>query len=127
MLVPSLVFAALSLGAAASRPQASTSQYDYIVVGGGTSGLVVANRLSELNNVTVAIIEAGGSVFNNSDVTDVLGYSLAFGSDVDWAYQTENQTYAGGRKQTIRAGKTLGGTSIINGKPCSVSPENYVL
>lgn len=121
MLVPSFVFAALSLGVAANR------SYDYIVVGGGTSGLVVANRLSELNNVTVAIIEAGGSVFNNSDVTDVLGYSLAFGSEVDWAYQTENQTYAGGLKQTIRAGKALGGTSTINGKTCSVLLHKCVL
>ncbi|KAL4806765.1 alcohol oxidase [Aspergillus unguis] len=111
MLFSSLALATLSLGAYASP----STHYDFVVVGGGTSGLVVANRLSEVHNVTVAIIEAGGSVFNNSDVTDVMGYSLAFGTEVDWAYQTENQTYAGGSKQTIRAGKALGGTSTING------------
>ncbi|KAL4957462.1 hypothetical protein BDW69DRAFT_156146 [Aspergillus filifer] len=109
-LLSSLVLAAFSLGAAAAP-----SQYDFVIVGGGTSGLVVANRLSELNNVTVAVIEAGDSVYNNSDVTNVLGYSLAFGTEIDWAYETVNQTYAGGATQIIRAGKALGGTSTING------------
>ncbi|CZR59352.1 related to choline dehydrogenase and related flavoproteins [Phialocephala subalpina] len=89
--------------------------FDYVIVGGGTSGLVIANRLSELANVTVAVIEAGASVFNNPNVTDVGGYGLAFGTDIDWAYQSTNQTYAGGAKQTLRAAKAVGGTSTING------------
>jgi choline dehydrogenase-like flavoprotein len=90
--------------------------YDYVIIGGGTSGLVIANRLSELSNVTVAVIEAGASVLNNPNVTDVGGYGLAFGTDIDWAYQSVNQTYAGGSKQTLRAAKAIGGTSTINGK-----------
>lgn len=114
MLVPSLAVAAFSIGVVANRNQ-SLSHYDFVIVGGGTSGLVVANRLSELSNFNVAVIEAGDSVFSDSNVTNVLGYGLAFGSEVDWAYQTENQSYAGGLKQTIRAGKALGGTSTING------------
>ncbi|KUJ14082.1 alcohol oxidase [Mollisia scopiformis] len=89
--------------------------YDYIIVGGGTSGLVIANRLSELSNVTVAVIEAGDSVLNNPNVTDVGGYGLAFGTDIDWAYQSTNQTYARGATQTLRAAKAIGGTSTING------------
>ncbi|KAF2725233.1 GMC oxidoreductase [Polychaeton citri CBS 116435] len=89
--------------------------YDYIVVGGGTSGLVIANRLSENPDVTVLVIEAGGSVYNNPNVTNVNGYGLAFGTDIDWAYESVNQTYAGGAKQTLRAAKALGGTSTING------------
>ncbi|KAJ5316703.1 hypothetical protein PENANT_c016G01993 [Penicillium antarcticum] len=114
MLAPSLSLAALVLGAAASSHQ-SSPQYDFVIVGGGTSGLVVANRLSEMKNVTVAVIEAGDSVLNNANVTNVMGYSLAFGTEIDWAYETANQTYAGGLKQTIRAGKAIGGTSTING------------
>jgi choline dehydrogenase-like flavoprotein len=102
------------LGAAA-RSHHSSPQYDFVIVGGGTSGLVVANRLSEMENVTVAVIEAGDSVLNNANVTNVMGYSLAFGTEIDWAYETANQTYAGGLKQTIRAGKAIGGTSTING------------
>jgi choline dehydrogenase-like flavoprotein len=114
MLVPSFSLAALVLGAAA-RSHHSSPQYDFVIVGGGTSGLVVANRLSEMENVTVAVIEAGDSVLNNANVTNVMGYSLAFGTEIDWAYETANQTYAGGLKQTIRAGKAIGGTSTING------------
>ncbi|KAB8207602.1 hypothetical protein BDV34DRAFT_67468 [Aspergillus parasiticus] len=115
MLFPSLVLATLSLGAAAQSRAGSPARYDFVIVGGGTSGLVVANRLSEMNNVTVAVIEAGESALNNFNVSNVMGYSTAFGTQVDWAYQTENQTYAGGLQQTIRAGKALGGTSTING------------
>ncbi|CAI7611892.1 unnamed protein product [Penicillium glandicola] len=93
----------------------SDSTYDYIVVGGGTSGLVIANRLSEQKNTSVLVIEAGGSVYNNPNVTDTLGYGKAFGTDIDWAYKTTDQEYAGGSSQTVRAGKALGGTSTING------------
>ncbi|KAJ5804230.1 CAZyme family AA3 [Penicillium psychrosexuale] len=95
--------------------QKSESTYDYIIVGGGTSGLVVANRLSEKKDTTVLVIEAGGSVYNNPNVTDTLGYGKAFDTDIDWAYKTIDQEYAGGSPQTMRAGKALGGTSTING------------
>ncbi|PWY96131.1 alcohol oxidase [Aspergillus sclerotioniger CBS 115572] len=108
-MVRSLTF----LGALSTALAAPT--YDYIVVGGGTSGLVIANRLSENPDVSVLIIEAGGSVLNNYNVTDVDGYGLAFGTDIDWQYETVNQPYAGDLTQTLRAGKALSGTSAING------------
>ncbi|CAG8268446.1 unnamed protein product [Penicillium salamii] len=115
MLVPGLHILALALGAAARSHHGSAPQYDFLIVGGGTCGLVVANRLSELKNVTVAVIEAGDSVFNNVNVTDVMRYGLAFGTEIDWTYETANQTYADGLKHIIRAGKAIGGTSTING------------
>ena len=95
--------------------QNTQTSYDYIIVGGGTAGLVVANRLSELQDTSVLVIEAGGSVYNNPNVTDTTGYGNAFGTSIDWAYQTVDQEYGGGSPQTLRAGKALGGTSTING------------
>lgn len=108
---------ALALAATAQIiPNSQSITYDYVIVGAGTSGLVIANRLSELN-VTVAVIEAGDSVLSNVNVSNPDGYGLAFGTEIDWAYQTTNQTYGGEVSQTMRAGKAIGGTSTINGKP----------
>lgn len=131
MLASTLALATLLLGAVDAKNQdGSPSRYDFVIVGGGTSGLVVANRLSEMGDVTVAVIEAGDSVLNNRNVTSIAGYGLSFGSSIDWAYQTEDQKYAGGSKQTMRAGKAIGGTSTINGKRCLISvyvPQKLVL
>ena len=93
----------------------NTATYDYIILGGGTSGLVIANRLSELPNVSVLVIEAGTSVFNNTNVTSTayLG-TLPVGTSVDWQYRTVNQTYADNRQHILDAGKAIGGTSTIN-------------
>jgi choline dehydrogenase-like flavoprotein len=113
LLLPSLL-AFRGVGAAVS---ATDNTYDFVIIGAGTSGLVVANRLSELQNITVAVIEAGDSVFDNRNVTYPDAYGLALGSDIDWYYQTAKQTHADGRKQRLNAGKAIGGTSTINGRP----------
>jgi len=94
----------------------SVGVYDFIICGGGTAGLVIANRLSENTDVSVAVIEAGDLVFNNKNVSDVDGYGLSFGTAIDWQYESTPQAYAGNKSQTMRAGKALGGTSTINGK-----------
>lgn len=121
----SLALSLLSTTVAAAHPglkgRADDTTYDYIVVGGGTSGLVVANRLSEDSSVSVLVIEQGDSVYDDPIVTDVNGYGLAFGSDIDYAFSTVPQTYANNASTTMRAGKALGGTSTINGKQASIT------
>lgn len=113
--VATLALASATFALPNSLPRTNSS-YDYVIVGGGTSGLVIANRLSEDPTISVAVIEAGDSVFDNVNVTDPAGYSLAFGTEIDWAYQSEPQGHAGNKTQTLRAGKALGGTSTINGE-----------
>ncbi|RDW58224.1 glucose oxidase-1 [Coleophoma cylindrospora] len=113
-LLPTLVLASMATAQTTAHQNSQSVAYDYVIVGAGTSGLVIANRLSELN-LTIAVIEAGDSVLNNVNVSSPNGYGLAFDTAIDWAYQTTNQTYGGQVQQTLRAGKAIGGTSTING------------
>ncbi|KAJ7511283.1 alcohol oxidase [Mycena galericulata] len=93
----------------------STPVYDYIVVGGGTAGLTVANRLTEDESITVAVLEAG---FNAEDLPEVfipglIGTGISF-TTLDWSYATVPQANLNGRTITVNAGKALGGSTVIN-------------
>ncbi|KAL1960358.1 hypothetical protein VTO42DRAFT_8318 [Malbranchea cinnamomea] len=90
-------------------------EFDFVIIGGGTSGLTVANRLSELEEITVAVVEAGSDERNNPNVTNLDEFGLGIGTRIDWAYQSVNQAYAANQTLAYSAGKALGGTSTING------------
>ncbi|KAI9830622.1 MAG: hypothetical protein M1819_005432 [Sarea resinae] len=90
------------------------SSYDYIVVGGGISGLVVANRLSEDPTVSVLVLEAGIPDHYEAFI-QVPGYvGSAVGTQYDWNLGTVGQTYLDGASRPMPQGKVLGGGSILN-------------
>lgn len=90
------------------------SQCDYIVVGAGSAGCVVASRLSEDANTTVLLLEAGGMDDNKKKIHDPRKWAALLGSDVDWKHTTEKEASLNGRKIKWPTGKVLGGTSAIN-------------
>jgi choline dehydrogenase len=94
----------------------SNQTFDYIVIGSGTTGCVVANRLSENPAVKVLLLEAGDTdtdpSFHNPDLRS---FFSTWGTNAVWQYATEEEKYLGGRKVPIIQGKVLGGGSAVNG------------
>lgn len=93
---------------------AKSKSYTHVVVGCGLGGLVSAVRLSENPANTVLCIEAGGDSRNDDRVVSFKNYGAAFGTELDWAWQTSSQASAGGNTKVIRGGRTLGGSTAIN-------------
>jgi choline dehydrogenase-like flavoprotein len=90
-----------------------TSSYDYIVVGAGSAGAVVAGRLSEDPGVRVLLIEAGGS-HRHMSVQIPAAFPKQFKTKLDWEYYTEPEAHLGGRSLYYPRGKMLGGCSSMN-------------
>ena len=86
---------------------------DYIVVGTGSAGSVVANRLSKTPGVQVTVLEAGPPD-KDKFIHIPAGFSKLFHSEVDWNYATEPQKELDGREIYWPRGKTLGGSSSMN-------------
>lgn len=91
-------------------------EYDFIVVGGGSAGAVVASRLSEIPSWNVLLLEAGGDENEITDVPSLAAYLQL--SDVDWSYKTEPTGKACLGMKNNRCnwprGKILGGSSVLN-------------
>ena len=90
-------------------------EFDYVVVGAGSSGCVVANRLSQCGRYSVALIEAGPSD-NNPWIHVPVGYFKTMGNPKsDWCYKTQPDPGIAGRSIPWPRGRVLGGSSSING------------
>jgi choline dehydrogenase-like flavoprotein len=88
--------------------------FDYLIVGGGTAGLVIAARLSEDPELTVGVLEAGPAALDEDAINDPGRYGQTLGSKYDWRFETVPQPGLGGRKLVWPRGKVLGGTSALN-------------
>ena len=92
-----------------------TTSYDYVVIGAGSAGCVLANRLSSDGTTTVALLEAGGRDWNPWIHVPVGYFKTIHNPSTDWCYMTEPDPGLNGRSLKWPRGKVLGGSSSING------------
>jgi choline dehydrogenase len=109
---------AVSVAAAASRPRPARAQtppdYDCIVIGAGSAGCVVANRLTARPELRVLVLEAGGPLSTDAAITTPGRWVSLIGSTFDWGYVTEPESGMNHRRITFPRGKVVGGSSAIN-------------
>jgi choline dehydrogenase len=91
----------------------AVGEFDYVIVGAGSAGCVLANRLSEDASVRVLLLEAGGND-SKREIRMPAAFSKLYRSDVDWGYATAPQEALDGREVCYPRGKTLGGCSSTN-------------
>ncbi len=89
--------------------------YDYIIIGAGSAGCVLANRLTEDPEIRVLLLEAGGPDRNLWIHVPVGFQKLINNRKLNWAFQTEPEDNVCGRKIPVPRGKVIGGSSSING------------
>src|ERR1700722_17536519 len=100
---------------AATNPASDVTEFDYVIVGAGSAGCVLANRLSADGKTSVLLLEAGPKD-SNIWIHVPLGYGKLFKEKtVNWMYQTEPEPELGGRHVFQPRGKVVGGSSSING------------
>jgi choline dehydrogenase len=92
----------------------SDAEYDYIVIGAGSAGCVLANRLSDDADVRVLLLEAGGADRNPLIHMPAGLAGLVFNQQVNWHYYTEPEPQLHGRQLYWPRGRVLGGSSSIN-------------
>ena len=118
MLAADKAYAAAVVQSAAYKAipkEEGLDSYDYVIVGAGSAGSVLANRLSEDGSTTVLVLEAGPRDWHPW-IHIPAGFMKTFHNPrVNWLYQMEPGAWTGGRSILAPRGKTLGGSSSING------------
>lgn len=89
------------------------AEYNYVVIGAGSAGCVLANRLTEDGETTVLLLEAGDRD-TKPEIQLPIAWPKLWGTEIDWAYFTEPEPYLNGQKIFCPRGKVLGGCSSIN-------------
>jgi choline dehydrogenase len=115
-LAASAVLVTRSLPAHANQVaqrQALKAEYDYIIVGAGSAGSVLANRISA-SGASVLLIEDGSADIDQAKIAQSESWLFNIGSETDWAYLTVPQAQLENRTITADAGRVLGGSGSIN-------------
>jgi choline dehydrogenase-like flavoprotein len=102
-------------GIVTDASKVANKTFDYIVCGGGLTGLVVASRLSEDPEISVLVIENGNDDHEDPRVNDVRTYGEAFESELDFNLTSTPVPWQNDTGLLLVAGKTLGGSGSING------------
>ena len=89
--------------------------FDYIIIGAGSAGCVLANRISSNPKNKVLLLEAGGKDTNPWIHIPGGYFKTMHNPETDWCFNTEEEPFCDNRKMTYPRGKTLGGSSSING------------
>ena len=95
--------------------------HDYVIVGAGSAGCVLAGRLSEDPDARVLLLEAGGRD-RSLNIKIPAAFAKQFHTRLDWDYATEPEPHVDGRRLYIPRGKSLGGSSSMNAMLSTTTP-----
>ncbi|KAK7731047.1 hypothetical protein SLS53_008849 [Cytospora paraplurivora] len=109
-----------------ANASSSPPSFDYVIVGGGTAGIVLASRLTEDPNIQVLVLEAGEDLTADPRVNVPAMWVQLSGTSADWCFKTSPQQALAGREIEFPQGRLLGGSSALNSMLCIVSSKSNI-